>query len=66
MGLYVATAVFFKSQIFKVPEGHIYIPIADKDDTVTYYLICKKNEKKSFRRCFVRSETPYIIYELYD
>ena len=36
----------------KVPEGRSYIPIADEDATVTYYLACKSDRKKEFQALF--------------
>ena len=36
----------------KVPEGRVYVPITDKDATVTYYLICKSDRKKEFQALF--------------
>lgn len=36
----------------KVPEGRIYVPIADEAATVTYYLVCKNERKKEFQALF--------------
>ena len=36
----------------QIPEGRNHIPIADKEATVTYYLVCKAEHQKAFRSLF--------------
>lgn len=36
----------------KSPTGRIYVPISDKEATVTYYLVCQKERKKDFKNLF--------------
>ena len=36
----------------EVPHNRINIPIADEESTVTYYLVCKADKKKSFLSLF--------------
>ena len=41
------------SELYRqIPAGRIYIPISDKEATVTYYLVCKKEQKDNFRSLF--------------
>lgn len=41
------------SEKFKItPGGRIYVPITDKEATVTYYLVCKKERKHEFKALF--------------
>ena len=34
------------------PPGRVYIPISDDEATVTYYLVCKEEQKKRFKLLF--------------
>ena len=34
------------------PPGRIYVPISDDDATVTYYLVCKQEQKNKFQALF--------------
>lgn len=34
------------------PPGRIYVPISDKEATVTYYLVCKPEKESEFRALF--------------
>lgn len=36
----------------EIPAGRIYVPISDPEATVTYYLICKTENKKMFQTLF--------------
>ena len=36
----------------ETPPGRIYVPISDAESTVTYYLICKAENKKMFQALF--------------
>ena len=41
------------SELYRqIPAGRIYIPISDKEATVTYYLVCKKEQIDNFRSLF--------------
>lgn len=41
------------SEKFRItPPGRIYVPISDAEATVTYYLTCKKEQKKNFTALF--------------
>lgn len=34
------------------PPGRVYVPISDKEATVTYYLLCQKEQKQTFQALF--------------
>lgn len=36
----------------ETPSGRVYVPISDEEATVTYYLICKTENKKMFQSLF--------------
>lgn len=35
------------------PQKRIIVPIKDKEATITYYLVCKKNKRKDFQNLFL-------------
>lgn len=35
------------------PQKRVIVPIKDKEATITYYLVCKKNKRKDFQNLFL-------------
>lgn len=48
--LFFATNLSEKNKI--TSANRIYIPVSDEDATVTYYLVCKREQKKAFKALF--------------
>ena len=47
---FFATNLSEKNKI--TSANRIYIPVSDEDATVTYYLVCKREQKKAFKALF--------------